>query len=310
MTVELWDAKYLPKKQEDYIYQDENQKKTIQEFLDKKYIPNLVLSGHRGTGKTSLVYLLKNSFGIEDTDFLKINGSAQTGKDVITSTVQSFISVLPMSFDYKIVFIDEADRLSPAAQDALKGMRDEYIDNARFIFTSNKPHKLIAELRSRALEIEYKSIDKDEMTLRFATILQKEKVKFDNIEVLDDYVNACYPDFRKLLITAQGAVSEGKLRPFANAISDTTEFMVRASEFIEKDNWEEARTYLAANVPDDNWEDCYRFLYDYLHEIGKFADTKKWKAGIVIVADHLYRHAYVADPELNFTACLIRLSEV
>jgi DNA polymerase III delta prime subunit len=215
-----------------------------------------------------------------------------------------------MSYDFKIVFLDEADRLTPEAQDALKSLMEEYAANARFIFTSNKPHKIIPELKSRVFEIEYKTLDKDEMMMRFATILKQEKIKVKDLDIIDEYVDQCYPDFRKLLITAQASVRDNTLPPFKQVLSDTTEYMVNVIKFIERDDWNNARTYLASNIPDDKWEECYRFLYDYLHEIGKFTDTRKWKAGIIVVSDHLYRHAFIADPEMNFTACLVRLSEI
>lgn len=310
MAKQPWDMKYLPASVGEYIFQNDTQKETITKIIEDKTFQPLLLSGHRGTGKTSLAYLIKREYGVEDIDFLKINASDENDISTIRVKVKSFVSSMAMSFDFKIVFLDEADRLSPAAQDALKGIMEEYKDNARFIFTTNKPHKIIPELKSRCFEIEFPSLDRDEMTFRFATILQKEKVKVDALETLDEYVNLCYPDFRKLLITAESSIRKGILPPPQNIVSDTTEFMVNAIQYIESNDWEAARTYLASNVPDDRWDECYRFLYDYLHELGKFKDTKKWKSGIVIVADHLYRHGFIADAEMNFAACLIRLSEV
>jgi replication factor C small subunit len=310
MAKQPWDMKYLPSTVDEYIFQNAAQKETIIKILEDKTFQPLILSGHRGTGKTSLAYLIKSEYGIEDSDWLKINGADENDIGTVRVKVKSFVSSMAMSFDFKIVFIDEADRLSASAQDALKGIMEEYKENARFIFTTNKPHKIIPELKSRCFEIEFPSLDREEMTFKFATILQKEKINVTDLEILDEYVNNCYPDFRKLLITAEQSVRKGTLPPMSNVVSDTTEFMVTAIEFIESDNWEAARTYLAANVPDDRWDECYRFLYDYLHELGKFKDTKKWKSGIVIIADHLYRHGFVADAEMNFAACLIRLSEV
>jgi len=310
MAKEVWDRKYLPKSVDEYIFQDDNQKEIILKILEEKNFQHLLLSGHRGTGKTSLAYLIKQEFGLDDVDFLKINASDENNIDVIRTKIKGFISSMAMSGEFKIVFLDEADRLTPSAQDSLKSMMEDYSDNARFILACNRPHKIVPELKSRVLEIEYKALDKDEMTLRFAKILKKEKIHVQDLDIIDEYVNNCYPDFRKLLITAQFSVKDGVLPPFKSALSDTSEFMVRAIDFIENDDWKSAREYLASNTPDDKWEECYRFLYDYLHEIGKFTDDKKWKAGIVIVADHLYKHAFVADPEMNFAACLIRLSEV
>jgi replication factor C small subunit len=311
MSIPLpWDMKYQPKTIDEYIFHDQKQKDDVSKFLEEKTFPHLLLSGHRGTGKTSLSYLLKNSLGVDDIDFLKINASKENGVDVIRNKVISFVSSIAMSNDFKIVLLDEADRLSPEAQKILKGVMEDFKENARFILTTNHTHKIDADLKSRIYEIRYEFVDKDEMTMRFATILKKENIKITDLDLLDEYVESCYPDFRKLLITAQTAVRGNVLPPFQNNISDTSDYMLSVIEYIENDDWHAARVYLAANVPDNKWEECYRFLYDYLHDIGKFKEQVKWKAGIITIADYLYRHSIVADPEMNFAACLIKLSDI
>lgn len=311
MSKDIWYSKYLPKKISDYIFQDESQKELITKMIEEKNIPHLLLHGHRGTGKTSLAYLIKSELQIDDIDFLKINASDENNVDVVRSKIKNFISSMAMSSEYKLVFLDEADYLSGNAQGILRSMMEEYVDNARFILTCNKPHKIIPELKSRCTEIQYSTLDKDAMTLRFAHILKKEKIKVEDIDIIDEYVDRCYPDFRKLLVVAQGSIKNGSLQPFQdNVTTDTTEHMVTIIDFLEKDNWERARTYLSENISDDKWDECYQFLYTYLHEIGKFKDTKKWKAGVVVIADHLYKNSFVSDPEINFAACLVRLSEI
>ncbi len=147
------------------------------------------------------------------------------------------------------------------------------------------------------------------MLFRFASILKAEKVKLDE-KVINEYVDNCYPDFRQLLLCAQASVKDGVLQTFEASVSNTAEFMVSIIDHIETGNWTAARTFLATHVPDDGWEGCYTFLYQYLHEIGKFKDDDKWAAGIVTINDYLYRHQMVADPELNFAAFMIKLSEI
>jgi replication factor C small subunit len=311
MSKQLWYTKHTPKTIEEYIFKNEDTKTQILSYFENKDIPHLLLHGSAGTGKTSLAFLIKEIFQMDDADFLVINGSDENNVDTMRSKVQNFISAMPLSFDYKIVFVNEADGLSAGAQKILRGKIEDYSDNARFIFTCNYPNNLTPELRSRFTPIKFDSLDKEEMLMRFATILKKEKVKIDSLDVLDEYVDNCYPDFRVLLTTAQAAVRNNKLMPFSSAnLTAASEHMLGIVEFITNDQWDKARTYLAENIPDNKWEDCYKFLYDYLHEIGKFTDTKKWKAGIVVIADHLYRHSFVADREINFASCLIKLSEI
>lgn len=311
MAKQLWYTKHLPKTVDEYIFKDQDTREQILSYIENKDIPQLLLHGSAGTGKTSLAYLFKELLEIDDGDFLVINGSDENSVDVVRSKITNFVSSMAMSFDYKIVFINEADFLSAGAQGILRGKIEDFADNARFILTCNYPSKLTNELRSRFTEIKFDSLDKDEMAIRFASILKKEKVKGVDLEVIDGYVNGCYPDFRRLLTTAQASVRHGKLLPFSTAnMSDASECMVQVIDFIENDKWSEARTFLAESIPDNKWEECYKFLYDYLHEIGKFTDTKKWKSGIVVISDHLYRHSLVADPEINFAACLVRLSEI
>ena len=304
-----WELKYLPKSVDEYIFQSDYQRRIVDKILEDKDFTKLLLSGHHGTGKTSLAYMLKHELGVDDIDFLKVNASKNTSKSFIETKVDQFVSVMPMSSPFKIVFFDEADRLSPEAQDALKGVMDESMENARFIFTCNQPRKIIDPIKSRCVQIEYKSLDKDEMLFRFASILKAEKVKLDE-KVINEYVDNCYPDFRQLLLCAQASVKDGVLQTFEASVSNTAEFMVSIIDHIETGNWTAARTFLATHVPDDGWEGCYTFLYQYLHEIGKFKDDDKWAAGIVTINDYLYRHQMVADPELNFAAFMIKLSEI
>jgi DNA polymerase III delta prime subunit len=311
MAVDIWNLKHFPTKLDEYIFQNDHHRDVVTKIIEDKSFDSLLLTGVPGTGKTSLAYLLKNELGLDDSDFLHINASKDTGKSLIEEKISAFASSMAMSGDFKIILLDEADRLSAQAQDSLKAIIDQYALNARFIITSNHPRKIIDALHSRCFEIKYEAIDKDEMLMRFATILKKEKVKVPSVELLDEYVENEYPDFRHLLKVAQMSIKDGVLQPYPDTSSDVTEVMVGVLDLFEADDWAGMRTFLAANISDDKWEDCYRFLYEYLHDIGKFkGNTKNWKAGIVILSDHLYRHSMVADPELNFASCLIRLSDI
>lgn len=307
---ELWSLKYRPKTLDEYIFKDESHRQLIERWVKEKSIPHILLKGHRGTGKTSLALLLKDLLGIEDMDWLKFNASDERGVDTIRTKVKNFVSTFALG-DFKIVFMDEADGLTPDAQKTLKSMMEEYADNARFIMTCNNPNKIIPELSdSRTQVIEYKSLDKDAMTERAAIILSKEKVK-TSIENLEKYVDGCYPDFRKLVETLDKNSRNGVLLDYDEASQEINEWELVLVQMIEGNSYTSIREAMSAVTSDDEWEQVYRFLYDNLHELGKFkGDFDKWSQGIIIIGDHLFRHSQVADPEINAAAMFLRLGNV
>ena len=307
---ELWSLKYRPKSLDEYIFKDESHRQLIERWVKEKSIPHILLKGHRGTGKTSLALLLKDLLGIEDMDWLKFNASDERGVDTIRTKVKNFVSTFALG-DFKIVFMDEADGLTPDAQKTLKSMMEEYADNARFIMTCNNPNKIIPELSdSRTQVIEYKSLDKDAMTERAAIILSKEKVK-TSIENLEKYVDGCYPDFRKLVETLDKNSRNGVLLDYDEASQEINEWELVLVQMIEGNSYTSIREAMSAVTSDDEWEQVYRFMYDNLHELGKFkGDFDKWSQGIIIIGDHLFRHSQVADPEINAAAMFLRLGNV
>ncbi len=304
----MWDLEYRPSQIENFIFKDSKQEELIKSFIEKSNIPHLLLSGHRGTGKTSLAFLLKNYLKIDDVDFMIINGSDENGVDVMRNKVKNFISSISQSL-FKIVFIDEADYLSQESQAILRNMLETYADNSRFIFTCNKPSKIIPELKSRCVEIYFSSLNKDEILEKLLNILKINKIKVGSLEDLESHVNAYFPDMRKILLSVQQRSSGGILKMPEDNDQDMESYLKIVS-FIENENWSDARKYISETFSKDNFEDCYKFLYTYLHEIKKFSDVNKWKNGIVIIADHLYKNSIISDPEINFVSCLIRLCNI
>lgn len=310
-----WVAKYRPKSFKDYIFQDPSHKNIINQYLSSNIIPNLLLSGHRGTGKTSLVPLLQEALGVDDVDFMRINASDENNVDTIRTKIKNFISTYSTS-DFKIVLLDEADYLSLNAQAILRNMMESYYENARFILTCNKPHKILPELKSRCQELTFASMDKDAMLCRLIKIVETEsgnEVTDEEIEHLNAYIKTAYPDFRKIIGTVEQNFIEGKLLPppttgsVGGAMTDYDEII----DFMDDDQWDQIREFACKNIGDDQWEELYRFLYTNLGKCGKFREHKnKWKAGIVIIADALYRNLLVADQEINFASCAIKLSDL
>lgn len=307
MAKELWEIKYRPKRVEDYLFQDEKHRELVNKFINEKNIPHLLLNGHRGTGKTSLAVVLKNELEIDDSDFMVINASDENNVDTMRNKIKGFISTYSMS-EFKLVLLDEADYLSQSAQALLRNMMEEYADNARFILSCNRGNKIIPELKSRCFEILFKRMDKTDMLERLAIILKTEKVKV-SLRTLTTYVDMAYPDMRKAIQLIQNNSLDGILQE-PSEIDPSTEVNLKVVELMEANKYSSIREAISGNMSDDDWEQLYTFLYTYLHEIGKFSDEKKWKAGIIILAEHLYKHSLVADPEINAVAMFLRLGDI
>lgn len=306
MSKELWEIKYRPKTVEEYVFQDQTQQNLINKFISEQFIPHLLLNGHRGTGKTSLALLLKSELKVHDSDFMAINASDENSVDVFRNKVKGFISTYSHGA-FKLIFLDEADYLTANAQALLRSMMEEYADNARFILSCNRGYKIIPELKSRCTEILFKQIDRQQMLTRLCEIVVDEDVQTTS-EIIEAYIDIAYPDMRKAIKLIQYATIGGVLNA-PSIILETDETNLAIVEALEANKFTTIREQLA-NVQDDDWDALYSFFYTELHEIGKFTDEKKWKKGIVIIADHLYRHASVADPEINAMAMFIRLGEV
>lgn len=310
MVNKIWAIKYRPKVIDDYIFQDDAQKDIVNKFIKEQSIPNLLLEGHRGTGKTSLALILKNALGLSDTDLLWLNASDDNSVDTIRYNVKSFASSISDG-PFKLILLDEADYLSQNAQATLRNLmeNEEISGNARFILTCNYVKKILPELRSRCQEFKFKSMDRGLMLEKSAEILQAEKVKISSIELLEEFIDLAYPDFRKLIVLLEQNSVDGKLQSPVNT-DVSIAWKIEILELLNKGDWERIRNIVCENVDNDEWIEVYRFLYDHIHEIGKFSDVKKWKQAIITIGDYLYRHDKVADMEINFTACIIKLTEI
>jgi replication factor C small subunit len=311
MLKPVWAIKYRPTSIADYIFQNESQREIISKFVAEKSIPNLLLSGHHGAGKTTLALILRNEVGVDESDFLQINASDENSVETIRSKIKSFVSTMCVG-PFKLVLLDEADYISGSAQAALRGlMEDPNISaNARFILTCNFPNKIMAPIRSRCQEFEFNKLDRDQMMEKAAITLMQEGVEVDSIEILESYVDASYPDFRKMLIMLEQNSVNGKLRAEPLTSEVGMDYKIQLIEMLDARNWQAMRSVVCNNVDDEEWVEVYQFLYGYIHELKRYSDATKLKQAILIIADHLYKHGSVADPEINFTACCIRLCDV
>ena len=206
---ELWVEKYRPKTVDGYVFRDEHQQAQVKKWIQEKTIPHLLFSGNAGIGKTTLAKLLFNELEINDLDILEINASRTNSVDDVRDKIVNFVQMIPFG-EFKVVLLDEADYLSPNAQAALRGVMEEYHTTARFILTCNYPNRIIPALHSRCQGFHIAKIDQTEFTARVAEILITEGVTPD-LDILDTYVKATYPDLRKCINTVQMNVQDNSL---------------------------------------------------------------------------------------------------
>jgi len=302
----LWVEKYRPKTIEDCIL-PENIKKTFSDFLDKGEVPNLLLSGPAGCGKTTVAKALCNQLGV---DVYVINGSDE-GRflDTVRNNAKNFASTVSMSSDakHKVIIIDEADNTTPDVQLLLRASIEEFSGNCRFIFTCNYKNKIIEPLHSRCAVIEFsvnarqKPQLQSEFFQRLNGILDTERVQSDK-KVLLELINKHFPDWRRVLNECQrysigGKIDSGILAHFSDVkVNDLV-------KNLKEKNFPEVRKWCVNNL--DN--DCgviLRRIYDTLSD--SLVPTSI-PAAVLILAKYQYQIAFVADQEINLLACLTEI---
>jgi DNA polymerase III delta prime subunit len=302
---ELWVEKYRPSKIDGYVFRDNHQKEQVESWIKQKSIPHLLFSGNAGIGKTTLAKILFNELEINDLDVLEINASRTNSVEDVRDKIVNFVQMIPFG-DFKVVLLDEADYLSPNAQAALRGVMEEYHTTARFILTCNYPNRIIPALHSRCQGFHIERVDITEFTARVATILVEENIEFD-LDTLDTFVKATYPDLRKCINTVQMNSLEGKLHTPEKGDSGQADYKIEMVELFKKGKIQEARKLVCSQARPEEMEEIYRWLYDNVNIFGEEALQEK---AILIIKQGLVDHTLVIDPEINLAACLIRLSHI
>jgi DNA polymerase III delta prime subunit len=302
---QLWVEKYRPTTVGEYVWRDESQKKQVEAWIKEKSIPHLLLSGTPGIGKTTMAKMLMTEIGIEDADVLEVNASRETGIDFIRDKIVPFISAIAWG-PFKVVLLDEADRLSPQAQDSLKGIVEEYSNYARFVLTCNSPNKIVPALHSRCQQFHFNKLDQTEFTARVATILVEENVDFD-LEVLDTYVSAAYPDLRKCINLVQQNSTDGTLSTPTKEDSGMMEWKFDMIELFKAGKISEARKLLCGKLRGEEMEDVFRWLYD---NVTVFGDETVQESAILIIKQGMVDHTLISDPEINLSATLVKLARL
>ena len=301
---ELWTEKYRPNNTQDYVFRDANQKRQIEGWVSEGALPHLLFSGAPGTGKTTLAKVLLHELGVMDLDILEINASNENSVDTIRTKITNFSSSLPFG-DYKYVLLDEADYITPNGQAALRGIMETYHTSCRFILTCNYPNRIIPALHSRCQGFHIEKLDVTEFTARIATIGISEGVDLD-LETLDSYVQATYPDLRKAINLVQQNVVDGVLQKPQSGDQAQSDWMLQAVELFKGGQYKPARELSVSQARPEEYDDVYKFLYRNLQLWGD-TDAKQEQA-IIVIRDGMVKQPLCADPEINLSATLIELT--
>lgn len=303
---DLWTEKYRPKTIADYVFRDEAQRKQVQGWVDSGSIPHLLFSGAPGTGKTTLAKVLINMLDVNEYDVLEINASRENSVDAVREKITNFVATMPFG-EFKVVLLDEADYISPNGQAALRGVMETYHASARFILTCNYPNKIIPALHSRCQGFHIEKIDHTEFTARIATVLVTEGVEID-IETLDSYVKATYPDLRKCLNLVQMNTVDGRLVKPNEGDSATADYRLAVVDLFKQGKILDARKLLCSQVRPEEMDELFRWMYDNLELWG--STQEQHDAAILIIAKGLRNIPMVADQEINLAATLVELSQI
>jgi len=299
----LWVERYRPKTIDDCILPS-SIKKTFKEFVKNNELPNLLLSGGAGIGKTTVARALCEEL---NTDYMIINGSEESGIDVLRTKIKSFASTVSLSGNRKVVILDEADYLNPqSTQPALRGFIEEFHKNCRFIFTCNFKNRIIEPLHSRCSVVDFKINGNrqklaGELLDRCVNILNENEITFDK-KVVAELIMKHFPDNRRVLNELQrysvsGQIDSGILVNLSEVNMKELTLHLKEKEFTKVREW-------VVNNIDNDPTKIFRKIYDTLYT---YLEPNTIPAAVIILGEYQYKSAFVADQEINLLACLTEI---
>jgi DNA polymerase III delta prime subunit len=301
----LWVEKYRPQKIDDCVLSD-SLKKTFKDYAAQGELPNLMLCGTAGTGKTTVAKALCNEIGAE---YIMINGSEEGRSiDTLRTTIKGFASTVSLTDAKKVVILDEADYMNAQSiQPALRGFIEEFANNCRFIFTCNYKNRIIEPLHSRCAVIDFKMDNKDKAKVastfyrRVVDILSREQVEYDP-KVVAELVTKFFPDNRRILNELQRYASSGKIDS-GILVSLSEESYKELVGYLKEKDFPSARKWVAKNTDTDTIS-LFQMLYNKSSE---YMEPSSIPQLVLILADYQYKAAFVADHELNAIAALTEI---
>jgi DNA polymerase III delta prime subunit len=299
----LWTEKYRPQTVSDCIL-PERLKTVFQEYVNQKQIPNLLLSGGAGVGKTTIAKAMCNEIGC---DYMVINGSDESGIDIFRNKIKNYASSMSLSGGRKVIIIDEADYLNPnSTQPALRNAIEEFASNCSFIFTCNYKTRIIDPLHSRCAVVDFglQNGEKAQMASSFFKriehVLDSEKVDYDK-KVIAELIKKHFPDFRRVINELQRYSQLGKIDVgILSQIGDIS--ITQIVKHLKEKDFTSVRKWAATTEIDNTT--FFRKLYDSLYDIIK---PQSIPQVVIILADYQYKQAFVADAEINLVACLTEI---
>lgn len=303
-TEYLWVEKYRPQKIDDCILPKEL-KNTLNAIVKGGQLPNLLFHGSAGLGKTTVAKAICKSL---DLDYLLINGSEESGIDVLRNKIKQFASTVSLTGGIKVVILDEADYLNASStQPALRGFIEEFSNNCRFILTCNFKNRIIEPLHSRCSVVEFNTTKKQlaslagEFMKRLTHILKTEGVKYDDKTIAEIIIRYA-PDWRRVLNECQRYSSTGEI-PSAILVGASDQSIAELVSYLKAKDFKNMRSWVVNNTNLDS-SVVFRKIYDGLYD---FASPHSIPSIVLILADYSYKAAFVSDKELNMVACMTEL---